>query len=369
MGTRGVALVGADRRAAPDGSRLANRPEPRRVRATRLYSWVDYSTRLRGVAVYCARCQTELPACLGYPRGITACLASPPLRPAPCRAAYSPRAAWGGRRAPWRCTGTPTGGSNPNATPYGAIGQCEGGFGFRGFYNAPPGAIARPGGGAFTAVSGVLGTSPNNVGIYAISTGSYGLVADGNGPATVGALIRGNGGGPAAIFGGNVQIQGSLTVTGSYPKSAAVPHPDGTHRRLYCVEAPEPVFEDFGEGRVENGQASIALDPDFAALVQSERYHVFLTSHDEVHLHVRIRTARGFEVRVPPGAGRAADAAAGRASPTFSWRVVAKRKDLAGPRLERVEVHQPAIPLGQGVPTLPTVHDTPAPSPRPGRER
>src|SRR5262249_50428628 len=169
------------------------------------------------------------------------------------------------------------GSANPNAPPYGAIGQCEGGFGFWGFSNAPAGAIARPGGGAYTAVSGVLGTSPNNVGIYAVSTGSYGLVADGNGPSTVGALIRGNGGAAAAVFGGNVQIQGNLTVTGSFPKSAAVPHPDGTLRRLYCQEAPEPWFEDFGQGQLVNGRTTVRLDPDFAPLVRSDDYAVFLT--------------------------------------------------------------------------------------------
>ena len=31
-------------------------------------------------------------------------------------------------------------------------------------------------------------------------------------------------------------------------RSAAVPHPDGFHRRLYCIECPESWFEDFGEG-------------------------------------------------------------------------------------------------------------------------
>src|SRR5262249_59339659 len=91
--------------------------------------------------------------------------------------------------------GYANGGPNPGAPPYGAIGQCEGGFGFWGLSNAPAGAIARPGGGAYTAVSGVLGSSPNNVGIYAISTGSYGLVAHGHAPSTPGALIRRDGGG------------------------------------------------------------------------------------------------------------------------------------------------------------------------------
>src|SRR5262249_44121178 len=132
-----------------------------------------------------------------------------------------------------------------NVPTYGVIGQSVYGFGAWGLCSAPPGTLGQPGGGGIQAVCGMLGTSTSNVGIYAISTGSYALVADGNGPSTVGALIRGQGGAAAAVFQGNVQIQGNLTVTGSFPKSGAVPHPDGTHRRLYAQESPEPWFEDF----------------------------------------------------------------------------------------------------------------------------
>jgi hypothetical protein len=51
------------------------------------------------------------------------------------------------------------------------------------------------------------------------------------------------------------------------PKSAAVPHPDGTTRILYCLECPESWFEDFGKGQLARGKAQIAFDPDFAAIV------------------------------------------------------------------------------------------------------
>jgi len=54
------------------------------------------------------------------------------------------------------------------------------------------------------------------------------------------------------------------------PKSAAVPHPDGTLRRLYCVESPESWFEDFGNraegfvrlnGRIDEACEQAGRDP------------------------------------------------------------------------------------------------------------
>ncbi len=153
-------------------------------------------------------------------------------------------------------------------------------------------------------------------------------------------------------------------------------------RRLYCVEAPEPYLEDFGEARVEGGRASIALDPDFMALVQSDRYQVFVTAHDDVHVHVHVRnrSARGFEVYLttgPDGRGSEGTAPAGGRVPrpvdqpsvSLSWRVVARRKDLVGPRLERVEVRSAPIPQPLGVPTVAAGNRPPEPrDPGTGRE-
>ena len=70
-----------------------------------------------------------------------------------------------------------------------------------------------------------------------------------------------------------------MTVVGG-AKSAAVPHPDGTHRRLYCVESPESWFEDFGKGQLDCGEADVAIDPTFAAVVDLDDYHVFRRLRD-----------------------------------------------------------------------------------------
>lgn len=150
---------------------------------------------------------------------------------------------------------------------------------------------------------------------------------------------------------GPVIVGGNFTVVGG-AKSAAVPHPDGSHRRLYCMESPESWFEDFGEGALVCGEASIALDADFAAVVDASKYHVFLTAHrSHADLALTERSPDGFRVRASEGA-----------EGTFSWRVVAKRKDIAAPRFEPVELpKEPALPpvpdsVYQEAPKPPDLH-------------
>ena len=178
---------------------------------------------------------------------------------------------------------------------------------------------AGPGGGGF--------------GVYGVSAKGHGLVGSvaSAGAAAIAGSTNGTAGAYAAILYGPVYVGGSFTVTGA--KSAAVPHPDGSHRRLYCVESPESWFEDFGEASLECGEAVVSFDPDFAAIVETTKYHVFLTGHDDFDLRVSDRNPDSFRVA-------ARDA---KSSGSFSWRVVAKRKDIEGPRFETVVV--PAEPV------------------------
>jgi hypothetical protein len=186
--------------------------------------------------------------------------------------------------------------------------------------------------------------------------GSAGVYAS-SASASSYALVATSSTGLAGLFQGNVLIQGSYTATGS--KSAAVPHPDGTHRRMYCQESPEPWFEDFGEAQLSNGRADVRLDRDFAVVVHGDKYHIYLTPHGECEgLYVSSRNPNGFEVR---------ELRRGTSSVGFSYRVVAKRKDIPGPRLERVNVpQQPAPPrkLQDAALVMPTRHEPPARSER-----
>ena len=81
--------------------------------------------------------------------------------------------------------------------------------------------------------------------------------------------------------------------------------------------------------------------------------HVFVSGYEDFELRVIDRTPDGFRV----------EAKNTESTGRFSWRVVAKRKDIAGPRLEPVTI--------PSEPTMPSVPDisTPAPLPDPARLR
>lgn len=138
----------------------------------------------------------------------------------------------------------------------------------------------------------------------------------------------------AGLFRGPVLADGGYFVGPGAPKAAAVPHPDGTHRTLYSLESPESWFEDFGRAELVDGEAQVELDPDFAAVTKIEQdYHVFLTPEGESNgLYVTSREPEWFAVR---------EQQRGTSTLTFSYRVVAKRKDLDAERLAEIEIPEP----------------------------
>jgi hypothetical protein len=181
---------------------------------------------------------------------------------------------------------------------------------------------------------GVLGRSINaravtldNV-IYIDGAGVIGYSPQGT--AVFGRIDGGRQGpGLAGAFEGPVVVDGDFTVFNG-AKSAAVRHPDGSYRRLYSLESPESYFEDFGRGILRHGRARVTLDRDFAAVVRRGTYYVFLTPEgDSNGLYVSRKSATGFEVR---------EQNRGTSNLTFGYRVVAKRKDVQGQRLEKVAV-------------------------------
>ncbi len=299
-----------------------------------------------------------------------------------------------------------------SGSSYGVYGTSDGSTGIYGNTNAIPLASSTPGAsgvlgvgnGANTAgVSGngsgagigVFGFSNTNVGVFGISGGGggqpYGVVGTVSsapgfglfgvtniagtvgfaGGAGVAGAIAGQFAGPVNIYNNGAIAPGNLFIEGNYTamgtKTAAVPHPDGSHRLLYCVESPEAWFEDFGEGTLAGGKAEVKLDADFAAVVDMSKLHVFCMPHDEHHLHVAQRTASGFAVTAAPSTtAAAAGKKASELSGTFSYRVVAKRKDVAAPRLAKFVVPKEvkaATPLV--IPTLSKGETKPAPDPAP----
>ncbi len=245
---------------------------------------------------------------------------------------------------------TGTGAYGVTGSGTGVYGTSSSGIGVYGISNASAGSSGSPYGvvGAVTAAPGF--------GIFGVST-IAGTVAFAGG-ASVSGAIAAQFSGPVNIFngvpgvGGNLYVQGNQTASGT--KSAAVPHPDGTHRLLYCMEAPEAWFEDFGEGTVTGGKATVALDPDFAAVVDTSNLHVFITETGGHNgLHVASKSATGFTVNASESLARAAGTSASATNGAFSYRVVAKRKDVTAERLAKFAVPQ-NIQAGNGLPTVPT---------------
>ena len=116
---------------------------------------------------------------------------------------------------------------------------------------------------------------------------------------------------------------GNLTCKGT--KSAVV-QVDDQPRLMYAVESPEVWFEDFGASALQNGVATVNIDPLFAKTVNlGIDYHVFLTPlGDSNGLYVAEKTAAGFTVRELGG---------GTSSVGFDYRIVAKRAGYETTRL------------------------------------
>jgi hypothetical protein len=200
------------------------------------------------------------------------------------------------------------------------------------------------------------GPGAGGFGVYGLSAKGHGLVgavATAGAAAVVGA-VNGVAGAYAGAFYGPVIVSGAFTVLG--PKSAAVAHPDGTHRRLYCIESPESWFEDFGKGQLECGRAEVTIDPGFAAVVDLTDYQVFLTQYGSYDvLSVTAQTPQGFRVETQNTTSAS----------RFGWRIVAKRKDIPAPRFETVTVPpEPVLPSipEPVVPNPPPIHDIRQPS-------
>jgi hypothetical protein len=219
--------------------------------------------------------------------------------------------------------------------------------------------------GESTDNAGVVGRSTNSVGIWGSVGKSFGVLGESTdgigvvgrsdgGTGVFGSVNRDRPDGLAGRFVGQVLIEGDLTVTGV--KGAVVRHADGSHRLLCAIESPECWFEDFGEAALKDGKAEVQLDPDFAAMIETTGYHVFLTSYgDSDGLYVADRTANSFMVR---------EQKQGTNNLVFSYRVVARRKDIATHRLARIR-----MPATESSETFPKPSLSPETLPKPHTPR
>ena len=269
---------------------------------------------------------------------------------------------------------------------YGIVGSSSGGNGVYGSSTGSTGAANVAGvygyeglsalGSASATNSGVFGTCANCNGVFGTSANFTGVrgSATGSSANTYGGYFSSNKGtgiyvttggitalravNPnkandhyAAVFDGNVRINGSYTATGT--KSALV-HTTGGDRLMYAEEATQNFFSDQGMATLSNGRAIVTLDSLFAETVNlSKPYMVIVTplSFETTGLGVGNQTSRGFEVR---------ELNHGKGNFRFSWRVTALRKGYETDRMNTA----PTVPSGaSALPTGPSSTDTPVTDP------
>ncbi|MDC3981315.1 hypothetical protein [Polyangium jinanense] len=121
-----------------------------------------------------------------------------------------------------------------------------------------------------------------------------------------------------------IQGIGTVSTTVLDPTDAA-----GQRRvTLYAPEAPEVLFEDYGEARLENGFTHVELDPIFTANVQIDERHplrVFIQLEENEQTRgvvVKNKSATGFDV---------VELGGGTSNMPFQWHVVCNRADEITP--------------------------------------
>ncbi|HLH23997.1 MAG TPA: hypothetical protein VK066_15850 [Chloroflexota bacterium] len=228
-----------------------------------------------------------------------------------------------------------------------------------------PGVVAQTN--AFAAIQGSASTSGQ--GVYGISNTGFGVWGQTNGASGMGGRFEnstnGDGvygssvggvavhgqsfgtGGFAGRFDGDVFITGNFQALGT--KSAIVPGLGGQMVAVYCTESPESWFEDFGQATLTNGRAEVPIAPDFLPTIDTGKpYHVFLTSHS-ADIESLAVTSRGPDRFVVEANGK------GRVDGTFSYRIVALRKNQPGERLATVKNADVGRPNSDARPPTPPV--------------
>ena len=229
-------------------------------------------------------------------------------------------------------------GTNYSSTGYGVYGlNTGGGAGVYGStdLNGGPGGGSGVYGSCTGFGNGVYGfNSANGPGIRGFSSAGNGVWGETSSynPIDAGVYGKANNAGYGVYSSGNFGCSGSASISGNLlvygsTKSAVVATSRG-NKKLYSQESPEVWFEDFGEGQLEGGMASIDLDPLFLETVTIDEKNplkVFIQLNDDCNGVYVQRRASGFEVKELKG---------GISRAHFTYRVVAKRRGFETARLE-----------------------------------
>jgi hypothetical protein len=111
-------------------------------------------------------------------------------------------------------------------------------------------------------------------------------------------------------------------IVGPGSNSTLIEGPKGEPRIMFSPEAPEILFQDFGVGKLVNGQARIELDPILKSALYVDNKHplkVYVTLEGECNgIYVTNKSIDGFTVK---------ELQNGTSNVSFSWQIVANRAD------------------------------------------
>jgi hypothetical protein len=131
---------------------------------------------------------------------------------------------------------------------------------------------------------------------------------------------------------GNVFYHGSLSHFASTVT--------GAEASVYSPESTRPAIEDTGTARLVDGHATVALDPTFAATIDTQRpYQVFLTPGGDTRgLYVASKTSSQFVVREVQG---------GRGTFSFDYHIYGTALGKAAEHMRIVQPNARALPRPQ----------------------
>ena len=173
----------------------------------------------------------------------------------------------------------------------------------------------------------IISTGQNAGGTYLVagSGGSFngvttGLHARNTSLGISEAIYSDNGGvvGRVNYWSGTTQFK----IIGTGAVSTTAENINGERVTLYCPEAPEILFEDYGQGQLVNGSVHIEIDPTIAKnIVVNEKHplRVYIQLEDDCNgVYVTNKTGSSFDVK---------ELASGQSNAKFQYHIVGNRAD------------------------------------------
>jgi hypothetical protein len=161
---------------------------------------------------------------------------------------------------------------------------------------------------------GICGNAPN-FGVTGYGTGP------GSGSSWGGHFESLSDAGSSTSVGGRVGNT-NFGILSSGTKSTIVKDEQNRGRIMFCPEAPEVLFQDYGTAELKDGSAHITLDPLLVRNIRVDEKHplkVFIQLEGDCKgVFVTNKTHNGFDVK---------ELQQGRSNVSFTWQIVASRAD------------------------------------------